>query len=109
MPPTAGETMAVISSFTSFFTFSANALHSLAVRLASDRKPHLAAHLIARHDAAHRRRDDGGDLVLHFLLHFFGQCLAQLGGALGVRSEAPSGGPSHSPARCRPPPARRWR
>ena len=27
----------------------------------------LAAHFIARHDAAHRRRDDGGDLVLHFL------------------------------------------
>src|SRR6185503_2261672 len=35
MPPTAGETMAVISSLTSFFTFSASALHSLAVRLAS--------------------------------------------------------------------------
>src|SRR4051812_38467062 len=35
LPPPAGETMAVISSATSFFTFSASALQSLAVRLAS--------------------------------------------------------------------------
>jgi len=35
MPPTAGETMAVNSAFTSSRTFSASALHSLAVRRAS--------------------------------------------------------------------------
>ena len=48
------------------------------------RQAQLAAHLIARDDAADRRRDDGGDLLLHLFAHLLRQRLAQLGGALGV-------------------------
>ena len=45
---------------------------------------HRAAHLVAGHDAADRRRDDGVDPARHLRLHLGGQRLGQLRGALGV-------------------------
>src|SRR3569832_296563 len=48
------------------------------------RQTELAAHLIAWHDAANRRRHDGREFRFHFFAHLGGERLAELRGPLGI-------------------------
>ena len=61
------------------------------------RQAQLAAHLIARDNSAHRGRDDGGDLVLHFFAHAEGVEQAAPGGRHARGDEGHRVGPHGQP------------